>query len=90
MRLKVPHMGWSDVEPQRDSRMFRSWEGECRFYFVHSYYVDPADPEVIAGRSAYGREFVCAMETGNILGAQFHPEKSHAMGMRYLRNVYSD
>jgi len=88
VRLKIPHMGWTDVEVQPNTKMFQTWEDECRFYFVHAYYAAPTDPNVVAGRSWYGMDFACAMEQGNVMGAQFHPEKSHKMGMRYLQNVF--
>lgn len=87
-KLKVPHMGWSNVEPAAHSNLFKNWEGECRFYFVHSYHVEPTDPNTVAGTSHYGTDFTSAIEQGNVMGAQFHPEKSHKMGMRLLRNVY--
>jgi len=88
--LKVPHMGWATVEPRAGTRMFAAWEGEARFYFVHSYHAVPKHDEDVAASCSYGRAFVAAVERGNISGAQFHPEKSHRYGMTLLRNVFGD
>jgi glutamine amidotransferase len=85
-RLKVPHMGWNQV---RQARAHPLWEGIAdgsRFYFVHSYYADPGQAEVVAGLSAYPFEFACAVGWGNLFAVQFHPEKSAASGLRLLAN----
>jgi glutamine amidotransferase len=87
--LKVPHMGWSDVEPVGDSVMYKDWEGECRFYFVHSFYCDPKSESEVSGIAHYGMPFCCSIEVGNIWASQFHPEKSHRHGMRFLKNALS-
>lgn len=86
--LKIPHMGWTNVQPQGGSRMFQGWDDECRFYFVHSYYVDPANQEHASGMAHYGIDFCCALEVNNIWATQFHPEKSHRYGMRFLQNAF--
>jgi imidazole glycerol-phosphate synthase subunit HisH len=85
-RLKVPHMGWNEV---RQAAPHPLWDGildESRFYFVHSYYVEPADPGVVAATSAYPFRFACAVARGNIFAVQFHPEKSAEAGLRLLTN----
>lgn len=84
--LKVPHMGWNGV---RQSEPHPLWQGIAdgeRFYFVHSYYVEPASPEVIAGSTHYGILFTSAVARANILAVQFHPEKSAAAGLKLLEN----
>ncbi len=86
--LKVPHMGWNRVRQARPSPLFEGiGEGEY-FYFVHSYYVDPAPAagEVIAGVTDYGIEFGSVLSRGNLFATQYHPEKSQAMGLRMLSN----
>ncbi|KOF52793.1 MULTISPECIES: imidazole glycerol phosphate synthase subunit HisH [unclassified Achromobacter] len=85
-RLKVPHMGWNKV---RQTRSHPIWEGipdETHFYFVHSYYADPADPGLTVGESDYGVAFTCAVAAANIFAVQFHPEKSAEHGLRLYRN----
>lgn len=92
-KLKVPHMGWNEVE-QQGSRIPGAsshplWAGiadRARFYFVHSYYVEAAAPELVAGISAYGFPFTSAVAQANIFAVQFHPEKSAAAGLRLLGN----
>ncbi|MBY0588295.1 imidazole glycerol phosphate synthase subunit HisH [bacterium] len=84
--MKVPHIGWNTIERQRDGQLFDGFPSEASLYFVHSYYVVCADEEVVTGRSDYGERFVCAIEKGNILGVQFHPEKSQQIGLHLLHN----
>lgn len=85
-RLKVPHMGWSSVNATQDHPLWHGIVGASRFYFVHSYYVDPADPTACAGRCDYGGEFCAAVSHGKIFAVQFHPEKSQLLGLRLLSN----
>jgi glutamine amidotransferase len=85
-KLKVPHMGWNIVRPRRESALFRDAQGEQRFYFVHSYYLAPKDPSVVLTTTNYGHEFASGIQSGNIHGVQFHPEKSHKFGMKLLKN----
>ena len=85
-RLKVPHMGWNTVHQARRHPLWNGIEEGTRFYFVHSYYVDPADPAWIAGASRYPFEFACAVARDNLFAVQFHPEKSQAAGLRLLAN----
>ncbi len=84
--LKVPHMGWNVTESTRKSPLTSGLDGEVRFYFVHSFCVQTDDPEDTVLRSRYGIDFAAAVHRGNIMGAQFHPEKSHRFGMRLLKN----
>lgn len=83
---KVPHMGWNQISVRPDSRLFKGIPDHSYFYFVHSYYTQPENMDVSAAQSHYGIEFTCAVETGNVMGAQFHPEKSGRLGLAVLRN----
>ena len=85
-RLKVPHMGWNKVHQAESHALWTGIEDDARFYFVHSYYVEPSGPEVIAGSSDYGIPFTCAVARANMFAVQFHPEKSHDSGLRLLAN----
>ncbi len=84
--LKVPHMGWNEVAQSEDHPLWRDIPDNSRFYFVHSYYVEPAEPSIIAGSSVYGIPFTCAVARANIFAVQFHPEKSAQAGLRLLGN----
>ena len=84
--FKVPHMGWNSIEVIRKNRLFDPDLGEKRFYFVHSYYVEPESDDICSARAYYGLDFCAAFEHKNIYGVQFHPEKSHRFGMSLLRN----
>lgn len=82
---RVPHMGWNGVRPVRDNPLLLSAEAAQRFYFVHSYKVECADPADVLAVTEYGQEFCSAFARGNIYGVQFHPEKSHAYGMAMFK-----
>ena len=82
----LPHMGWNDVMPCRDSALLNGLEDEARFYFLHSYYVAPDRQGDVIAAADYGGRFACAVQSGNCYGVQFHPEKSHGWGIRLLRN----
>lgn len=84
--IKVPHMAWNQVIPTQNKRLFQHSYGPQKFYFVHSFYADCENKENIAGTCKYGHEFAAAIENKNILGVQFHPEKSHSFGMQLLQN----
>jgi len=84
--LKVPHMGWNIVETVNPSPLTEGFNGEVRFYFVHSYYVSVDHEENTMFKTTYGLKFDSAIQCGNVFGAQFHPEKSHRFGMRLLSN----
>lgn len=82
----LPHMGWNDVALSRDDRLFGGMEGPARFYFLHSYYFAAGNADDVLGTADYGGRFACAVRRGNVIGVQFHPEKSHGWGVRLLRN----
>ncbi len=84
--LKIPHMGWNQVHQTIAHPLWQGIAQDSRFYFVHSYYVDPTDSAQIAATAQYGVEFVCAMAHRNVFAAQFHPEKSHHAGLALLSN----
>ncbi|HEY0295924.1 MAG TPA: imidazole glycerol phosphate synthase subunit HisH [Bordetella sp.] len=85
-RLKVPHMGWNRVRQTRSHPLWRDIPDGTHFYFVHSYYADPADAGLTTGVSDYGLAFTCAVAAANIFAVQFHPEKSAEHGLRLYRN----
>ena len=84
---KVPHMGWNELVAERDHPLVEGVDGEYA-YFVHSYYAVPDDPNAVIASSDYGERFpaMVATEEGNVMGTQFHPEKSGETGLRILRN----
>jgi glutamine amidotransferase len=84
--LKIPHMSWSDVMFTQKHPLFDFAGDTPRFYFVHSYHLVPDDKTNIFGVSRYGFEFVCAIGYRNVMGVQFHPEKSHRYGAKLLKN----
>lgn len=84
--MKVPHMGWNVVRPCKPSPLLKDIEEEERFYFVHSYYVRCENTDNVLLKAEYGQHFDAAFEAGNVMGVQFHPEKSHTFGIRLLRN----
>jgi glutamine amidotransferase len=84
--LKVPHMGWNEVRQERDHPLWRGIGGGTRFYFVHSYFPQPADASLAAATCVYGIPFTCAVARDNIFAVQFHPEKSQSAGLQLLRN----
>lgn len=85
LRLKVPHMGWNEVQ-QKPHAMWAGIADGARFYFVHSYCVQPADPALTTGICDYGIPFTCAVGRDNIFAVQFHPEKSARDGLQLLKN----
>jgi imidazole glycerol-phosphate synthase subunit HisH len=84
--LKVPHMGWNTLSIRKSSALFDSMFPEPRFYFVHSYHVRCNSAEDVLALSHYGIDFHAAVLCGNIMGTQFHPEKSHKYGLKLLQN----
>jgi len=86
VKLKVPHMGWNEVHQTVRHPMWDGIADPSRFYFVHSYFVEPADPQLVAGCSRYAVRFACAVARDNIFAVQFHPEKSQSAGLRLLAN----
>jgi imidazole glycerol-phosphate synthase subunit HisH len=85
-RLKVPHMGWNEVWQKQAHPLWEGIEDGARFYYVHSYYVDPADPALVAATTDYGIPFTGAVAQANIFAIQFHPEKSAQAGLQLLSN----
>jgi len=84
--LKVPHMGWNVVHISTPSPLTMGFDGEFRFYFVHSYCVGVDDERHSILKTCYGIEFDAGIQKDNIFGVQFHPEKSHKFGMKLLEN----
>jgi glutamine amidotransferase len=84
--IHVPHMGWNQIQPTRDSILLRGVAPGAFAYFVHSYICRPADVQVILATTDYGGEFASVVGAGNVWGIQFHPEKSQRTGLQVLRN----
>lgn len=84
--LKVPHMGWNRVRQLDNHPLWAGIDSGSRFYFVHSYYVDPVDRSLIAAETDYGIGFASAIARGNVFAVQFHPEKSADNGLQLLKN----
>jgi glutamine amidotransferase len=88
--IKIPHMGWNQVDFVPDnpvsSTLFNGISSGERFYFVHSYYCAPDDPEIVAATTDYGGRFTAAVGHANIFATQFHPEKSHHAGLTVYKN----
>lgn len=84
--FKVPHMGWNNIEMKPGSKLFADIPPGSYFYFVHSYHVIPEDNSVMAATTDYGIKIVCAIEQGNLMATQFHPEKSSDIGLKILKN----
>ncbi len=84
--FKVPHMGWNQVQIQREAPIFKGIEQDTYFYFVHSYYVVPDDGSTVALTSDYDGEFCAGVWRDNLFAIQFHPEKSQQSGLQLLRN----
>ena len=85
-RLKVPHMGWNQVTQSMNHPLWKNIPQDSRFYFVHSYYVQPESPEPIAAHTNYGHAFASALAKDNVFAVQFHPEKSHKLGLTLYAN----
>ena len=85
--LKVPHMGWNEVQIKNlDDPVWQKIDDLTHFYFVHSYFPKPDNPEVSSSTTGYGVDFTSSIRFGNILGTQFHPEKSQKSGLRLIEN----
>jgi glutamine amidotransferase len=85
-QIKIPHMGWNTVDIVNDQGLFSNIYPEPRFYFVHSYCISCFNSSDILTTTFYGYNFVSSFQSGNIMGVQFHPEKSHKFGMKLLKN----
>lgn len=84
--LKIPHMGWNTVKVVPGNPLFDSVADESYFYFVHSYYIVPQDPAIVATTTCYGTDFTSGIHHENIHAFQFHPEKSQRLGLTLLKN----
>ena len=87
--LKIPHMGWNSLTLRPETRLFSGLGEEPYVYFVHSYYLEAAEPEIVAASADYGVVIHAAVETGNVFACQFHPEKSSDTGLQILKNFIS-
>lgn len=84
--LKIPHMGWNSLSFPKESPLFQNLPANPFVYFVHSYYMEPADKNIIAAVTHYGAELPIAVSSGNLFATQFHPEKSGEVGLQILKN----
>ena len=87
--LKIPHMGWNSLEIKPGTRLFAGVPDGSYVYFVHSYYLKAADPEIVAATTEYSTHIHAAVEQGNVFACQFHPEKSSEVGLQILKNFIS-
>jgi imidazole glycerol-phosphate synthase subunit HisH len=87
--LKVPHMGWNQVNIRQPCPLFEGIADGDHWYFVHSFYVDPSDKTVVATTTDYGATFVSSIWQDNVVACQFHPEKSQAVGLQLIKNFGS-
>lgn len=85
-KVKIPQIGWNQIKIQRKAKIFRGIEDKSFVYFMHSFYVKPSDKGIIATQTHYGKDFCSAIESENIFGVQFHPEKSGEGGLQILKN----
>ncbi|MFH1004448.1 MAG: imidazole glycerol phosphate synthase subunit HisH [Bacteroidota bacterium] len=85
-KLKIPNMGWNEIIIKKESKLFHDMPQPSRFYFAHSFHLECFDKQDILLTANYGYEFICGIEKDNIVGVQFHPEKSHKYGMKLLYN----
>jgi glutamine amidotransferase len=85
---KIPHMGWNSINPVANSRLLEHIDIETGFYFLHSYYFDCINSSYSLTTTEYGTNFVSSIQHENIIGTQFHPEKSHKNGIQFLKNFY--
>jgi len=83
---KVPHMGWNQIEIQRPDPLLQYIDDLSSFYFVHSYYVDPEEKDLVLALTEYGLRFASIVGRENVYGIQFHPEKSSVLGLKILKN----
>lgn len=84
--LPLPHMGWNDVHVTGGNKLFEGHEDDARFYFLHSYFFDCLHRDSVIATASYGTVFCCAVQSENVYGVQFHPEKSHHFGTNLLKN----
>jgi len=85
-KFKLPHIGWNEIEIQKESKIFKDIKNKSHMYFVHSYEFVPDDKSVILATTDYSSKIVCAVERDNLFGTQFHPEKSDKIGLKIVDN----
>ncbi len=85
-KFKLPHIGWNEIELQKESKIFKDIKNKSHMYFVHSYEFIPEDKSVISATTDYSSKIICAVEKGNLFGTQFHPEKSDKNGLKIIDN----
>ena len=85
-KLRVPHIGWNQVEFKREHKVFTDLPSQTFFYFVHSFYVESSDQTCVLGETDYGMRYASICGRNNIVGVQFHPEKSQTAGLKLLKN----
>jgi len=85
-RVRLPHMGWNDIVVSGSPALFSGLEIDARFYFLHSYYFAAQRQEDVLASVDYGTRFTCAVRKEQVMGVQFHPEKSHCFGAKLLQN----
>ena len=85
-KFKLPHIGWNEIEIQKESKIFKDIKNRSHMYFVHSYEFIPEDKSVISATTDYSSKIVCSIERDNLFGTQFHPEKSDKKGLKIIEN----
>ena len=85
-KFKLPHIGWNEIEIQKESKIFKNIKNKSHMYFVHSYEFIPEDKSVISATTDYSSKIVCSVERDNLFGTQFHPEKSDKIGLKIIDN----
>ena len=85
-KFKLPHIGWNEINIQKESKIFKDIVNKSHMYFVHSYEFVPEDKSVISATTDYSSKIVCAVEKDNLFGTQFHPEKSDKIGLKIIEN----
>ncbi len=85
-KFKLPHIGWNEIDIQKESKIFKDIKNKSHMYFVHSYEFVPQDNSVISATTDYSSKIVCAVEKDNLFGTQFHPEKSDKTGLKIIDN----
>ena len=85
-KFKLPHIGWNEIEIEKDSKIFKDIKNKSHMYFVHSYEFIHVDKSVISATTEYSSKIVCAVEKENLFGTQFHPEKSDKIGLKVIEN----
>ena len=85
-KFKLPHIGWNEIDIQKESKIFKDIKNKSHMYFVHSYEFIPEDKSVISATTEYSSKIICSVERDNLFGTQFHPEKSDKTGLKIIEN----